>query len=35
MRFVTRIVPDRTDANAAYIAYSGFNALTPRPSVSG
>ena len=28
-RFVTRIVPDRTDANAAFIAYSGFNALTP------
>lgn len=28
-RFVTRIVPDRTDPNAAFIAYSGFNALTP------
>jgi hypothetical protein len=28
-RFVTRIVPDRTDPNAAYISYSGFNALTP------
>jgi hypothetical protein len=28
-RFVTRIVADRSDANAAFIAYSGFNALTP------
>ena len=28
-RFITRIVPDRTDANAAFISYSGFNALTP------
>ena len=28
-RFVTRIVPDRSDPNAAFIAYSGFNALTP------
>jgi hypothetical protein len=28
-RFVTRLVPDRTDPNAAFIAYSGFNALTP------
>jgi hypothetical protein len=28
-RFVTRIVPDATDANAAFISYSGFNALTP------
>ena len=28
-RFVTRIVPDRTDPNAAIISYSGFNALTP------
>jgi hypothetical protein len=28
-RFVTRIVPDRTDANAAFVSYSGFNALTP------
>ena len=28
-RFVTRIVPDRTNANAAFISYSGFNALTP------
>jgi hypothetical protein len=28
-RFVTRIVPDRADANAAFIAYTGFNALTP------
>ena len=28
-RFVTRIVPDRTDPNAAFISYSGFNALTP------
>ena len=28
-RFVTRIVPDRTDVNAAFISYSGFNALTP------
>jgi hypothetical protein len=28
-RFVTRIVPDRSNANAAYIAYTGFNALTP------
>jgi hypothetical protein len=28
-RFVTRIVPDRSDVNAAFISYSGFNALTP------
>jgi hypothetical protein len=28
-RFVTRIVPDRTDPNAAFVSYSGFNALTP------
>ena len=28
-RFVTRIVADRTDVNAAFIVYSGFNALTP------
>jgi hypothetical protein len=28
-RFVTRIVADRTDVNAAYVSYSGFNALTP------
>lgn len=28
-RFVTRIVPDPTDANVAFISYSGFNALTP------
>ncbi|HMC76541.1 MAG TPA: hypothetical protein VKH34_05400 [Vicinamibacterales bacterium] len=28
-RFVTRVVADRGDANAAFIAYSGFNALTP------
>jgi hypothetical protein len=28
-RFVTRIVPDRADPNAAFIAYTGFNALTP------
>jgi hypothetical protein len=28
-RFVTRIVPDRTDVNAAFVSYSGFNALTP------
>jgi hypothetical protein len=28
-RFVTRIVPDRQDANAAFVSYSGFNALTP------
>ena len=28
-RFVTRIVPDRADANAAFVSYSGFNALTP------
>jgi len=28
-RFVTRIVPDRTNANAAFISYTGFNALTP------
>jgi hypothetical protein len=28
-RFVTRIVPDRADPNAAFISYSGFNALTP------
>jgi len=28
-RFVTRIVPDRLDPNVAYVAYSGFNALTP------
>jgi hypothetical protein len=28
-RFVTRIVPDRSDPNAAFVAYTGFNALTP------
>jgi hypothetical protein len=28
-RFVTRIVADRLDPNAAYVSYSGFNALTP------
>jgi hypothetical protein len=28
-RFVTHIVPDRSDPNVAFIAYSGFNALTP------
>jgi hypothetical protein len=28
-RFVTRIVPDRADPNAAFIAYTGFSALTP------
>jgi hypothetical protein len=28
-RFVTRIVPDRTNVNAAFVSYSGFNALTP------
>ena len=28
-RFVTRIVPDAGDPNAAFISYSGFNALTP------
>jgi hypothetical protein len=28
-RFVTRIVADRSDPNVAFIAYSGFNALTP------
>ena len=28
-RFVTRIVADRTDVNAAFVSYSGFNALTP------
>ena len=28
-RFVTRLVADRTDVNAAWVAYSGFNALTP------
>jgi hypothetical protein len=28
-RFVTRIVPDRSNVNAAYVAYTGFNALTP------
>ena len=28
-RFVTRIVPDPGDPNAAYISYTGFNALTP------
>lgn len=28
-RFVTRIVPDAGDVNAAFISYSGFNALTP------
>src|SRR5262249_12011841 len=28
-RFVTRIVVDRSDGNVAYVAYSGFNALTP------
>jgi len=28
-RFVTRIAVDRTNPNAAWISYSGFNALTP------
>lgn len=28
-RFVTRIAPDPGDPNAAYISYTGFNALTP------
>ena len=28
-RFVTRLVADRTDVNAAFVSYSGFNALTP------
>lgn len=28
-RFITRIVPDRSDVNAAFVSYSGFNALTP------
>jgi hypothetical protein len=28
-RFVTRIVADRADVNAAFVSYSGFNALTP------
>jgi hypothetical protein len=28
-RFVTRIVPDRMDANVAFISFSGFNTLTP------
>ncbi len=28
-RFVTRIVVDRSNPNAAYISYSGFNTLTP------
>jgi hypothetical protein len=28
-RFVTRIFPDRSDPNVAFISYSGFNALTP------
>jgi len=28
-RFVTAIVPDRSDPNVAFISYSGFNALTP------
>lgn len=28
-RFVTRIVADPTDVNAAIVSYSGFNALTP------
>jgi hypothetical protein len=28
-RFITRIVPDRTDVNAAFVSYSGFGALTP------
>ena len=28
-RFVTRIFADPSNANAAYVAYSGFNALTP------
>ena len=28
-RFVTRIVPDRANVNAAFVSYSGFNALTP------
>ena len=29
VHFVTRIVVDRSDPNAAYISYSGFNTLTP------
>lgn len=28
-RFISRIVVDRANANVAYVAYSGFNALTP------
>lgn len=28
-RFITRIVSDPTDANAVFVSYSGFNALTP------
>ena len=28
-RFITRIIVDRTNPNAAFISYSGFNALTP------
>ncbi len=28
-RFITRIFADRTDPNAAYVSYSGFNTLTP------
>lgn len=28
-RFITRIVADPTDVNAAIVSYSGFNALTP------
>jgi hypothetical protein len=29
MRFVTRIVADPANSNAAFVSYSGFNALTP------
>src|SRR6185295_2661970 len=28
-RFVTRVFADRTDPNAAFVSYSGFNTLTP------
>jgi hypothetical protein len=28
-RFVTRIIADPADANAAFVSYTGFNALTP------
>jgi len=28
-RFVTRIVVDRSNANVAYVSYSGFNSITP------